>query len=25
MQLAYDVSKTRKHAKDISIERYVPA
>ena len=25
MQLAYDVSKTREHAKDISIERYVPA
>ena len=25
MQLAYDVSKTREHAKDISIGRYVPA
>ncbi|MGD0482586.1 MAG: HigA family addiction module antitoxin [Terracidiphilus sp.] len=25
MQLAYDVSETREHAKDISIERYVPA
>ena len=25
MQLAYDVSKTREHAKNISIERYVPA
>jgi antitoxin HigA-1 len=25
MQLAYDVSKTRAQAKDISIERYVPA
>ena len=25
MQLAYDVSKTREHAKEISIERYVPA
>jgi plasmid maintenance system antidote protein VapI len=25
MQLAYDVSKTREHAKDISVERYVPA
>ena len=25
MQLAYDVSKTREHAKDISIERYVSA
>ena len=25
MQLVYDVSKTREHAKDISIERYVPA
>ena len=24
MQLAYDVSKTRRHAKEISIERYVP-
>jgi addiction module HigA family antidote len=25
MQLAYDVSRTREHAKNISIERYVPA
>jgi plasmid maintenance system antidote protein VapI len=25
MQLAYDVSKTREQAKNISIERYVPA
>ena len=25
MQLAYDVSRARAHAKDISIERYVPA
>ena len=25
MQLAYDVSKTREDAKNISIERYVPA
>jgi addiction module HigA family antidote len=25
MQLAYDVSKTREHAKNIVIERYVPA
>jgi len=25
MQLAYDVSKPREHAKNISIERYVPA
>ena len=25
MQLAYDVSRTRARAKDISIERYVPA
>ena len=25
MQLAYDVAKTRKQARDISIERYVPA
>ena len=25
MQLAYDVSKTREHAKNLSIERYVPA
>ncbi len=25
MQLAYDVSKTREHAKNISIKRYVPA
>jgi antitoxin HigA-1 len=25
MQLAYDVSKIREHAKDISIERYVSA
>ena len=25
MQLAYDVSRTRQHAKDIPIERYVPA
>ena len=25
MQLAYDVAKTREHAKDISVERYVPA
>ncbi|MGO9336398.1 MAG: HigA family addiction module antitoxin [Terracidiphilus sp.] len=25
MQLAYEVSRTRAHAKDISIKRYVPA
>jgi plasmid maintenance system antidote protein VapI len=25
MQLAYDVSRTRAHAKNLSIERYVPA
>ena len=25
MQLAYDVAKTREHARDLSIERYVPA
>jgi addiction module HigA family antidote len=25
MQLAYDVSRTRAHAGDLSIERYVPA
>jgi plasmid maintenance system antidote protein VapI len=25
MQLAYDVSKTRAHAKKLSIERYLPA
>jgi addiction module HigA family antidote len=25
MQLAYDVAQTRKHARDISIKRYVPA
>ena len=25
MQLAYDVAKTRKHASDIAIKRYVPA
>ena len=25
MQLAYDVAKTREHARDISIKRYVPA
>jgi addiction module HigA family antidote len=25
MQLAYDVAKTRDHARDISIKRYVPA
>ena len=25
MQLAYDVARTRKHASDIAIERYVPA
>jgi addiction module HigA family antidote len=25
MQLAYDISRTREHAKNISIERYVPA
>ena len=25
MQLAYDVSRTREHAKNLSIERYVPA
>jgi addiction module HigA family antidote len=25
MQLAYDVAKTRQHARDISIKRYVPA
>jgi antitoxin HigA-1 len=25
MQLAYDVSRTRAHAKDIPIKRYVPA
>jgi addiction module HigA family antidote len=24
-QLAYDVAKTRQHARDISIKRYVPA
>ncbi len=25
MQLAYDVAKTRKHARDIPVERYIPA
>ena len=25
MQLAYDVTKTRRHARDIAVERYVPA
>lgn len=25
MQLAYDVARMRKHARDISIKRYVPA
>jgi antitoxin HigA-1 len=25
MQLAYDIAKTRKHEKDIAVERYVPA
>jgi plasmid maintenance system antidote protein VapI len=25
MQLAYDVAKTREHARDITIKRYVPA
>ncbi len=25
MQLAYDVAKTRRHARDISVKRYVPA
>jgi plasmid maintenance system antidote protein VapI len=25
MQLAYGVAKTREHARDISIQRYVPA
>lgn len=25
MQLAYDVSKTREHAKSLSLKRYVPA
>jgi hypothetical protein len=25
MQLAYDVAKTREHARDISIKRYAPA
>lgn len=25
MQLAYDVGKTREHARDMSIKRYVPA
>ena len=25
MQLAYDVAKMREHARDISVERYVPA
>jgi len=25
MQLAYDVARTREHARDISIKRYVPA
>ena len=25
MQLAYDVAKTREHANDIRVERYVPA
>ena len=24
MQLAYDVAKTREHAQDISVERYIP-
>ena len=25
MQLAYDVAKTRRHARDITVKRYVPA
>ncbi|MBZ5678145.1 MAG: plasmid maintenance system antidote protein [Acidobacteriia bacterium] len=25
LQLAYDVARTREHARDISIKRYVPA
>jgi addiction module HigA family antidote len=25
MQLAYDVAKTRRHARDIAVRRYVPA
>jgi len=25
MQVAYDVSKTRKHTKEITVKRYVPA
>jgi addiction module HigA family antidote len=25
MQLAYDVAKTRKHSRDIPVERYIPA
>jgi antitoxin HigA-1 len=25
MQLAYDVAKTRRHARDIAVERYLPA
>jgi addiction module HigA family antidote len=25
MQLAYDVAKTRQHARDIAVKRYVPA
>jgi addiction module HigA family antidote len=25
MQLAYDVAKTREHARDTAVERYVPA
>jgi len=25
MQLAYDVAKTRAHARDIAVKRYVPA
>jgi addiction module HigA family antidote len=25
MQLAYDVAKTRRHARDIAVKRYVPA
>ena len=25
MQLAYDVAKTRRHARDIAVKRYIPA
>jgi addiction module HigA family antidote len=25
MQLAYDVARTREHASDVAVERYVPA